>query len=69
MKFRKREASEKKEAKLEKLRRLAEGENVGKHDFHDPGYDRERDEATGRPPLPELPPPPPPPAWQKKAVT
>ena len=45
---RKREASEKKEAKLKKLRRLAEGENVGKHDFHDPGYDRERDEATER---------------------
>ena len=45
---REREAGEKKEARLEKLRRLAEGENVCKHDFHDPGYEEARNEATER---------------------
>ena len=35
---------EKKEIKLEKLRRLAEGENKGKHDFSDPLYDKARSE-------------------------
>ena len=41
---REREAREKKEIKLEKLRRLAEGENKGKHDFSDPLYDKARSE-------------------------
>jgi len=41
---REREAKEKKEIKLEKLRRLAEGENKGKHDFSDPLYDKARSE-------------------------
>merc|ERR1711970_402223 len=41
---REREAREKKEVKLEKLRRLAEGENKGKHDFSDPLYDKARSE-------------------------
>lgn len=45
---RKREEGEKKEAKLNKLRRLVDGENVCKHDFHDPDYDKARDEATER---------------------
>lgn len=43
---REKEKGEKEEAKLEKLRRLVEGENVCKHDFHDPDYDKARDEAT-----------------------
>jgi len=41
---RERDAREKKEVKLEKLRRLAEGENKGKHDFCDPLYDKARSE-------------------------
>merc|ERR1712183_953892 len=41
---REKEAREKKEIKLEKLRRLAEGENKGKHDFSDPLYDKARSE-------------------------
>jgi len=41
---REREAREKKEVKLEKLRRLAEGENKGRHDFSDPLYDKARSE-------------------------
>jgi len=45
---REREESERKEAKMEKLRRLAEGENVCKHDFHDAAYDAARNEATER---------------------
>ena len=43
---REQEAAEKKEAKLAKLRRIAEGQN--KHEFHDPKYAREREEATSR---------------------
>jgi len=45
---REREQAERKEAKMEKLRRLAVGENVCKHDFHDPTYDKARNEATER---------------------
>jgi len=41
---REREAAEKKEIKLEKLRRLAEGENKDKHSFCDPLYDKARSE-------------------------
>ncbi len=43
---REREAAEKREEKMRKLRRLAEGEN--KHEFHDPDYIRQREEATDR---------------------
>ncbi len=34
------EAEETKEAKLEKLRRIAAGENKAKYDFSDPDYDK-----------------------------
>lgn len=37
-------AEEKKKNKIEKLRRLAAGENKGKHDFSDPAYDKARSE-------------------------
>ena len=43
---REQEAAEKKEAKLAKLRRIAQGEN--KHEFHDPKYAKEREESTSR---------------------
>ncbi len=43
---REREAQEKKEAKLASLKRLVEGEN--KHEFRDPKYSKEREEATER---------------------
>ena len=41
---REREEQEKKEVKLEKLRRFVEGENVDKHSFSDPLYDKARSE-------------------------
>jgi len=41
---REKEAEEKKEKKLEHLRRVATGENVGKHEFSDPDYDKVRSE-------------------------
>jgi len=41
---RERENEEKKEKKLEKLRRIANGENKCKHDFSDPSYDKARSE-------------------------
>lgn len=41
---REREAEEKKEKKLEHLRRVANGENIGKHEFSDPNYDKARSE-------------------------
>jgi hypothetical protein len=40
------EAAEKKKAKLNKLRRIAKGEN--KHVFHDPKYVKEREESTDK---------------------
>ena len=43
---REREEAEKKEAKLQRLRRIAQGEN--KHEFCDPKYDKEREDATDR---------------------
>jgi len=43
---RERERMEKKEEKLARLRRLAKGEN--KHEFNDPNYSKEREEATER---------------------
>ncbi len=43
---REQQAADKKEAKLAKLRRLANGEN--KHEFHDPKYVKEREEATDK---------------------
>ena len=39
---REKEAEEKKEAKLEKLKRIAAGENKAKYDFSDPAYDKVR---------------------------
>nr|ACO15613.1 C1orf55 homolog [Caligus clemensi] len=39
-----REAAEKKEAKLDKLRRIANGEN--KHEFHDPEFEQSREEQS-----------------------
>ena len=41
---RQKEAEEKKEAKLAKLKRIATGENKSKHEFSDPGYDKVRSE-------------------------
>jgi len=41
---REKDAEEKKEKKLEKLRRIATGENKSKHDFSDPVYDKARSE-------------------------
>merc|ERR1712173_450251 len=41
---REREEQEKKEVKLQKLRRFVEGENVDKHSFSDPLYDKARSE-------------------------
>nr|ACO12248.1 C1orf55 homolog [Lepeophtheirus salmonis] len=41
---REREAAEKKEGKLEKLRRIANGET--KHEFHDPDYEKSREETA-----------------------
>jgi len=41
---REKETEEKKEKKLEKLRRIATGENKSKHDFSDPVYDKVRSE-------------------------
>jgi hypothetical protein len=43
---RERLAQEKKEEKLARLRRLANGEN--KHEFSDPNYSKEREAATER---------------------
>jgi len=48
---REREKAKKKEEKLEKLRRLVDPKftgNGGKHTFHDPTYNKEREEATDR---------------------
>jgi len=48
---REREKAKKKEEKLEKLRRLVDPKftgNGGKHEFHDPSYNKEREEATDR---------------------
>ena len=42
---REKDAEEKKEKKLEKLRRIATGENKSKHDFSDPVYDKVREKA------------------------
>eukprot|EP00095_Tigriopus_kingsejongensis_P011961 snap_masked-scaffold476_size161517-processed-gene-0.29 protein:Tk11961 transcript:snap_masked-scaffold476_size161517-processed-gene-0.29-mRNA-1 annotation:"c1orf55 homolog" len=43
---REQEAAQKKKARLEKLERLVKGEN--KHEFHDPKYDKAREESTDR---------------------
>merc|ERR1712038_2044297 len=48
---REREKAKKKEEKLEKLRKLVNPKftgNGGKHDFHDPSYNKEREVATER---------------------
>jgi len=48
---REREKAKKKEEKLEKLRKLVDPKftgNGGKHEFHDPSYNKEREEATDR---------------------
>ena len=48
---REREKAKKKEEKLEKLRRLVDPKftgNGGKHEFHDPSYNKEREVATER---------------------
>lgn len=48
---REREKAKKKEEKLEKLRKLVDSKftgNGGKHEFHDPSYNKEREEATDR---------------------
>ena len=48
---RERERAEKKEAKLQKLRKLVDPKcdgNGGKHEFHDPKYNEEREQATER---------------------
>jgi len=48
---REREKTKKKEEKLEKLRKLVDPKytgNGGKHDFHDPSYNKEREVATER---------------------
>ena len=44
---REKDAEEKKEKKLEKLRRIATGENKSKHDFSDPVYDKVGEKALG----------------------
>ena len=48
---REREKAKKKEEKLEKLRKLVDPKcngNGGKHEFHDPSYNKEREQATER---------------------
>merc|ERR1719412_1833801 len=48
---REREKAKKKEEKLDKLRKLVDPKctgNGGKHEFHDPSYNKERGEATER---------------------
>jgi len=48
---REREKAEKKEAKMQKLKRIVDPKatgNGGKHEFHDPKYNKERAEATER---------------------
>jgi len=48
---REREKAEKKEAKLQKLKKIVDPKangNGGRHEFHDPKYNRERQEATER---------------------
>jgi len=46
---REREKAEKKEAKMQKLKRIVDPKDTGsKHEFHDPKYNKERQQATER---------------------